>query len=301
VNGPARRPSRAAGRRPLRLLAALALVALATAVRADGGTTAERRFYVDGPWGQIHVREAAPPADTVRHPPLVLLHQTPLSGRVYATVMPALAVGRRVYALDTPGYGESDPPPSPVAIEDYAGALAAILGHVGTPVDLLGYHTGVLLATELALTRPDDVRRVVLVSVPLFDEATRAAYEPKRDVLSEDGSHLTEMWASSMKARAPGQTLEQIARIVAEKQRAGSRSWWAGPAIFGYDTASKLAELEHPTLVVRTGDSLRDNTTAAEALLPDGTLVDREQWVYGFWDADPEGVASTVLPFLDGE
>ena len=40
-------------------------------------------------------------------------------------------------------------------------------------VDLLGYQSGSLAAAELAVARPDQVRRVILDSVPVFDAKER--------------------------------------------------------------------------------------------------------------------------------
>jgi pimeloyl-ACP methyl ester carboxylesterase/catechol 2,3-dioxygenase-like lactoylglutathione lyase family enzyme len=267
--------------------------------QAAAAAVALRRRYVDYRYGQLHLREARPARGTAAKPPLLLFHQTPLSGKLYEALLPKLAEGRAVYAIDTPGYGESDPPPAPLSIEGYAAAIGDFLGTLAGPVDLLGYHTGVLLALDLARQFPERVRRVVLVSIPLFDEERRAGYQPDRDPISEDGSHLAAMWDSSWHARADGQTKERIAEIVAEKQRAGGRSWWAGPAIFAYDTAASLRSLSQPALVLRPRDGLWDNTGAALELLSDARSVEFPDWAYGFFDTQPAAVAAVVNAWLD--
>ncbi len=257
------------------------------------------RFYADTRYGQMHVHTARP-AGPAAAPPLVLFHQTPLSARMYSTVLPLLADGRVVYAVDTPGYGESDPPPAPVAIEDYAAAVGDFLETLPPAVDLLGYHTGALLATELALTRPEQVRRVVLIAVPLFDAERRSAYRAQETEYAEDGSHLLEMWNSTLKVRPEGQTLAQAARIVAEKQRAGLRAWWAGPAIFGYDLEAALPRLTQPVLVLRPQDGLWEHTGEAAALIERVTLDEHPDWAYGLFDAHAGDIAAAVLAFVDG-
>lgn len=257
------------------------------------------RGYTPGRYGQIHWHRARPVSQPVHEPPLLLFHQTPLSGRMFSEVLPCLAQRREVYALDTPGYGESDPPPAPTDIAGYAAALGDFIGTLEGPVDLLGYHTGVLIAVELALTMPERVRALNLVAVPLLPEAQRTAYSPEPTRFEEDGSHLLEMWESSWRVRDPGQSVEQLARIVAEKQRAGSRAWWAGPAIFGYALEDRLPLLRQPVLMLRPRDGLYEHTARAADLIAHGVLVDREDWRYGFFDSAPAEVASLVLGFLD--
>ncbi len=257
-----------------------------------------RRRYVDYRYGQLHLREARPARGVVGEPPLLLFHQTPLSGKLYDKVMPMLATDRVVYAIDTPGYGESDPPPAPISIEEYAAAIGDFLASIPGPVDVLGYHTGVLLATDLARQFPDQVRKVVLVSIPLFDQDRRKAYQANKDPIREDGSHIAAMWESSWNARAAGQSKDRIAEIVAEKQRAGARSWWAGPAIFAYDTDLRLGAIKQPVLVLRPRDGLWEHTGKAIKLIHDVESVDFPDWEYGFFDTQPQAIGEVINRWL---
>lgn len=69
-----------------------------------------RRAYADTPAWQLHYRERGDPGGT----PLVLLHPTASSSIQWsARVMPLLPVGIRAIAMDTPGFGMSDPLPGP--------------------------------------------------------------------------------------------------------------------------------------------------------------------------------------------
>ena len=69
---------------------------------------ASERGYLELPWGQVHYRRAGDPSA----PPLVLLHQSPLSSATFEPALAALAA-RGVYAVavDTPGFGMSDAAP----------------------------------------------------------------------------------------------------------------------------------------------------------------------------------------------
>lgn len=134
-----------------------------------------------------------PPADLV-----VLLHQTPRSWDEYREVLEALDCP--AMAVDTPGYGASDPP-SDHTIEAYtAPIIEALEGLDVDRLDVVGHHTGGLLAVELVDRLADRVRRVVLSSTPLIDASERERRasqsghgidEVERDLA---GGHLTALW-----------------------------------------------------------------------------------------------------------
>ena len=73
-----------------------------------------KRAYVDGRYGQMHYRIAVPPqADTTEHPPIIFFHQSPSSGRPFEGLVSEMGRDRIAMAVDTPGFGDSDAPPSP--------------------------------------------------------------------------------------------------------------------------------------------------------------------------------------------
>lgn len=99
--------------------------------------------------------------------PLVLLHGTGVdsAGLSFAGSMPALARERRVLALDWPGYGHSPEGETPVLTEGMSDLLIELLAHEGLErVHLLGFSMGGSAALHLALSDPDRVDRLVLVS-----------------------------------------------------------------------------------------------------------------------------------------
>ena len=88
----------------------------------------------------LHYREAGAP----ELPHLVLLHPSPRSSAMYEPWMKLLAPYFHVVAVDTPGYGGSDPLPNPVTqMSDYLTPLHALLQTVAGPQCLLyGSATG---------------------------------------------------------------------------------------------------------------------------------------------------------------
>ncbi|MFO1426459.1 MAG: hypothetical protein U1F11_05710 [Steroidobacteraceae bacterium] len=117
------------------------------------------------------------------------------------------------------------------------------------------------------------MRRLVLISIPVFAPQRRAALRTET-AIAEDGSALLAEWRSTMGACPPGQSLEQAARIVAEKQRAGSRAGWAMAAMRDYDPLPRLPLIRASTTIVRPKDSLWDDGANAAKLNP-WRLVDR--------------------------
>ena len=64
---------------------------------------APHRFYIDGKYGQIHVRVSTP-GNAVK-PPLYLAHQSPKNGREFERFMNLASQDRVVVAPDYRGYG----------------------------------------------------------------------------------------------------------------------------------------------------------------------------------------------------
>ena len=257
------------------------------------------RHFVDGPFGQVHLRDSGPVDSDA--PPLVCLHQSPKSSREFATLMPHLAQARRVVAIDSPGHGESDLPPSEAdaTIEAYArSAWAAVDALALDRMDLLGHHTGAKVATEMAFQRPNDVRRIVMVSaLVLTPEETaqfRSQFQPTP--LDEAGTRFAKMWAASIQHRGPGVSLEQLAASFAENLRAGEAYEWGHGAAFAYNQhfPDRVKALPHPITVINPGDMLYELTPRVMPLLQNGTLVDKPDWGFGFMDADPDGAAEVV-------
>src|SRR5262249_50700393 len=150
--------------------------------------------------------------------PLLCLHQTSGTGRVFERFLTLAGRDRSVYAPDIPGFGESDAPPARPMITDYAAAVGDFLHTMRfRQVDVLGYQTGALVAAELALARPKQVRRVVLVSVPVLTEVERDTLRRSSWVALEDGSNLVPEWKRIVESHGTGVSVERRARVFADK------------------------------------------------------------------------------------
>ena len=133
-----------------------------------------RRGYFECRYGQLHVHNAIPPGGGFEEgTALVCLHGAQGTGRSFRAFLGLVGRDRSVYAPDLPGYGESDGPPQAMSAADYAAAIGDFLDTMRLrQVDLLAHGAGSVPATELALARGPQLRRLVLVSVPLGSTQT---------------------------------------------------------------------------------------------------------------------------------
>ncbi len=268
------------------------------AVRIERGFTT-----VDGL--QVHHRVARPvDADAVTRPPVLCLHQSPNSSQVFVEFMGEMARDRVVYAPDTPGYGESDRPAEPPAIEDYARWLGAFSEAAGvSSYDLVGYHTGASIAVEIARQRPTHVRHLLLVGVAAFeaDEVENLLANPWPRPAPLGEIHLAEEWRSSKKWQGPGQSDRSVERTFLAKLSAGPTGWWGPRAVFTYPVRERLAALAVPVTLVRPRDDLWDITPRARAARPDARWVELPDHGFGVFEAIPGRMADIAREAFDGE
>ena len=264
-----------------------------------------RRRFIDGPFGQIHCRMVIP-VDAER-PPIVCLHMSPKSGKSYHDVLPFLADNRMALAPDYPGHGESDAPPADphVSVEDFAASTWAVIDAVGGgPVHLLGYHTGSMVAVEAASQRPHDVVSIINIGAPVFTDAEQANLDAEYSPIpiDEEGSRFRIMWERVLQHRGPGMTLQMAAASFAENLRAGDDYEWGHRAAFAYAPTykRKLAEIEHPILVINPDDDCFEQSKRADAIMRNGMRTDCLQWGHGFLNAFPADAATLILEFIEG-
>lgn len=257
------------------------------------------RGYAPCRFGQIHFRESS--ATEQLGSPLICLHHVPNSGQIFEPVLPSLASGRRVYALDLPGFGMSDPAPDPQTIDDYALAIAdaiVALGHGHNDIDLLGYHTGAAVATQLALDDRLKIRRIVLAAVPVLTASERASFGAQTPIaFDEQGEWAREEWLRSWQWRGPAQSVQSVLRTFAEKMRPGARERGAH-AIMRYDMTTALQGLTQPLMILRPRDDLWDATARASELRADARSVALPDLGHGMWEAAPEQLTALIEDFL---
>ncbi len=262
-----------------------------------------RRAFIDGPYGQIHYRTAGQSTDRT---PLVCLHMSPNSGRIYEAILEEMGHDRLAVAPDTPGFGESDAPAEPPEIADYARTVAHVVDTLGLKqIDVMGYHTGSDTCVELALQRPDLVRRIVQISCPLFTDeelgdlrrSLRAT--AKAAAINEDGSHLVEKWTFMLPFYGAMVPRRVLARNFAEGLRGGPATHWGHRAAFNYDLAAALPKVTQPILVINPNDDLVVQTPRGLPLLQNGRMHEIKDRGHGFIDTMTAEFGAILRNFLD--
>jgi len=289
------------------MMAATAMLAPRLALAAEAVKI--KRQYVDCRYGQMHM-QVAQPADAAKadQNPLMCLHPSPASGKYYLDLIRIMGSDRIAMAADTPGYGESDRPADIPPMEGYSGAFADALenlgyGKNGKKVDLLGYHTGCVIAVDLAIRRPDLVRKLCLVAVPYYDSAERRAKLVagiERFSYGEEPDHVVEMWNGTVKKRAKGVSLEQAVDIFLERMKPGDKEWWAYTAVFSYDGPARFPLITQPTALLNPHGVLYKETLAAAPVIPGAVLVDIPELDHGVFSVGSHIIAREARKFLDG-
>jgi pimeloyl-ACP methyl ester carboxylesterase len=252
-----------------------------TAEKRDGEDI--RRCYTESRYGQLHYLQGRP-AGGAEKTALILLHQNPSSCLEYQYLVAEMAKDRRVIAFDTPGYGMSDGPPGPVSMAAYAAAFADGLDLLGfgpdRPIDVFGFHTGSLLAIELAIQRPDMVRRVALSGIPFRSDAERAqrlSSARQTPPMTDDGKSTLEriawLWRFVVTERDPGVPLERAAFMFMEKAKTMNSYWWPYDGVWSYPIREQLPKVAQPVLIVQPREDLFEQSRAAAALFPDAEFV----------------------------
>lgn len=297
-------------RRFIGLIASLCLVT-ACATWNDGEPSAHviepdttKRLLVDGLFGQVHVRIASPPANIEDKPALVLFHPTPYSSLFYGDYMAEMSKDRLVIAMDTPGYGASDRPSSSPSIADYAINAEQVLDalNIHEPVDVVGYHTGTLIAAELAIRSPTQVRRLILPGVPYFTgEAQKEALAnyAKPDELKPDGSHLLEKWKFARGGMDYGMSIERAQEHFSDLAQALPFSSHAYYGVFSYPGEDRFPQLAQPVLYIAPEGSLLEETKAVHEITPNSQLVILTEYPHNVFDLGIPYLADLTRNFLD--
>jgi len=258
------------------------------------------RGYFDMPWGQVHYR-TAPAASEL--PVLLLMHQSPLSSRNYERLLPLLASVCRPYALDTPGYGASDPAPPTWEVDDYANVAFAAADHLGVDrFHLFGRATGAVFATDAAMRIPARVRSLILHGMPVYTDAERAdrlaGYAPPY-ALDDAGGHLEWIWRR-IHTEYPWIDAVLATHLLKDFLAAGPDFASSYRAIFRRDLGAALrAGIPVPTLLIgATRDRIGHMHERAVAALPKAEAVLLDGATDFVAEQEPQRFADVIAGFL---
>lgn len=272
-------------------------------------TATIRHAYVDGAEGQIHVRMATParPAGR-RRAPVVLFHETPASSAEYEALIRELGADRVVIAVDTPGYGMSTAPDRPLSIAAYVDRIAPALQTLGVGGSRLGkavvfgFHTGAVLAAEMAISRPGLVRALVVAGFPCRTPAERAerlAALPRDATVADHRSKVLALYDLAVMADVPDVPVDHRVQLFAEMMLAGRRHWFGYDAVWRWSCEERLPLIRQPALFLAPHEMLHAQTVAASRLVPGARLVDMPEATEWVLERNVPAIAAEIRRFVD--
>jgi len=271
---------------------------------ADGQGLTLRKAYVDARFGQMHLRMVGQRQRATERGkrPLVCFHLSPVSSVIYETWLSEMGKDRWAIAIDTPGYGMSDPPPKPPSIGDFAAAMGDCLDALGIgETDVMGYHTGSKIAVELARQRSQQIKHLVLVSAPVYTAEDLAQVRVDNAVPTPEpsGEFLKQIWQALWRWQDKAVTPEALMHSFPDHLRGGDRRAWGHQAAFAYTYPPHIADIMAPILVLNPEDDLVTYTRRIAPYLQNGRVHELPGRSHGFLDLHPSEVAAIVRPFLD--
>ena len=273
-------------------------------LRRAGPPERMRILTIGGRAIRVAVREGIP-----SRPPLLLCNGIGVSLELFQPFVDALDPQRPVIRFDMPGIGGSPAPVVPYHLVTLPSLLAGLLDQLGyEQADVLGISWGGGLAQQFALSRPDRVRRLVLVAtapgslmVPGHPRVLLRMLTPRR--------HRDPGYAARIAGELYGGSAREDPIVARDLLHATTR---LGPArgyyyqlisMLGWTSLPRLPRLRPPTLILAGDDDPIIPVVNARIM---HRLIPRSQLhIYhgGHLElaADPERLASAVQAFLDAD
>ena len=200
-------------------------------------------------------------------------------------------------AYDFRGNGNSDEPSGPATMSTFVEDTLALLDLLGVDrAHVYGQSFGGMVAQELALTRPERVRTLILGCTHV---GTRHALRSKSSKVPK-GEPWRAMYAPGFPDRFPDHVREDL-RIGAmqPKHPEGGRRQWE--AMQGFDSFERLPELRVPTLILHGTEDQAIPFGNAELLaerIPGAELVPLEGAGHLYHSEQAEAADAAVLDFV---
>jgi pimeloyl-ACP methyl ester carboxylesterase len=229
----------------------------------------------------------------------------------------ALAAQRRVVAFDNAGVGATTGT-TPDTIEQMARDAIAFIATLNAPhVDVLGFSIGSFVAQEIALIRPDVVRRLVLASAAPRGGAGMHGWAP--EVINAVGQpqpdpngYLDVFFTSSAASRQAGQ--ETLGRIYGRTSDVDEPTTWATRqaqydavcdwGIPNHAALQRVSAIGHPVFIAN-GDSdpmiLPHFSYLLAGLIPQASVKIYADAAHGFLFQHASEFAADVTEFLDDD
>ena len=239
--------------------------------------------------------------------PLLLVHGLGYARWGWEPVADRLAEGHEVVLFDNRGIGESDAPPGPYTVPELAADAAGVLDVAGIQsAHVLGTSLGGMVALQLALDRPERVRKLVLACTTPGGNGSAPMPEATVRLMAEAQALTPDVALRRFVENAFGPELDvaKVERIMEHRlATAQPQAAWAAQAAAGasFDAWDRLGEIRAPTLVL-TGDAdnvvdARNSKLLAERIPSARLEVFQGSGHLFFWE-QPQRFVELVTEFL---
>lgn len=224
-------------------------------------------------------------------PTVLLLHGVGLRAEAWNRQIDVLARDYHVIAPDMPGHGESAPVSAEMSLQDYTDA---VMGLVQSPVMVVGHSMGAMIALDMAIRFPQQVRGVAALNA-IWKRSAVALAAVRARAESLDGQRVADPEATLMRWFGTSLSPERAAcdgwlRAV---DPAGYKAAYSVFAASDGPDASALMGLSCPALFM-TGEAEPNSTPQMSCAMADVAPEGRAVIVKGAAHMMPMTHAETV-------
>lgn len=214
-----------------------------------------------------------------------------------------------VVTFDNRGAGNTEAPPGPFTMEQFADDTAGLMEALGMDTGyVLGESMGGMIAQELALDHPDRIRKLALCCT--FCGGGEAAFPSQEviEIMADRAGTPEEIVRRNLPVLFPQEWIaehpSEIEDIVSRALRYPIREENAErqlEAILGFDSYGRLPAIEFPVLIACGSEDViipPVNSRTLNQMIPGSILVEYEHGGHGFIEQHPDEFALELLRFF---
>ncbi len=242
--------------------------------------------------------------------PVLFLHGLGSSSQDWAAQWEAFTARHRMITVDLRGHGLSAKPRQSYSIPLFAKDVATLIRNLDiAPLDIVGISMGGMVALQLALDAPQNIRRLVIVnSTPtirpqMFTFSQNLHFIQRRLVLMLFGMRGMGWYLSRLLFPVPEQA--ELRRVCRERWVKNDRRAYEASmrAIVRWNVTRRISEIKLPTLVIAGRQDFipLSYKKAYTSLMPNANLVVIENSRHATPVDQMEAFNRIVLDFLNEE
>lgn len=267
----------------------------------DGGLADSMSAQV----GDVRLRYVLEGADRTGTP-TVFLHGVGSTSEVWRRVLRSMTPSGPVLTYDLRGHGESARPAGPYELDDFVADHVGLLEELGIDrANVVGFSLGGLIAQAIAITHPETVERLAILSaVAGRTDVEREAVRRRLEIVERDGPHGVaaqgpDRWYTrAFQRRSPERVARHLERFKANDPAAYAAAF---RVLAENDLADQLADITAPALVLTGADDVGSPPRMARLMadrIPDAELVIVEDVKHGVLEELPQRVSAELSGFL---